>query len=190
MDYRPTGLGRHPDIKAGRALLGSNDNSTTENWCTPMNDNTPNSTTADAFDATPAGEPDNLLDLLAATPPVVEADGDAADESDAVLTLTERFERFHEANPAVYKTLRWLARDWQRRTGGRKIGFPALYERARWELGLRTDDTTYLINNSYRPFFSRLLMTQEPDLKGMFETRRAPEADEWIAGRTDLGRAA
>ncbi|MFI6270715.1 hypothetical protein [Micromonospora zamorensis] len=108
----------------------------------------------------------------------------------ASMPIREQFEQFHANNPAVYKTLRWLARDWQRRTGGRKIGFPALYERARWELGLRTDDATYLLNNNYRPYYSRLLMAQEPDLAGMFEIRRSPEADEWIAGHTDLGRAA
>lgn len=132
---------------------------------------------------TPANndQPANLAGILATLDRAAER---ATGDEDKSLTHAERFERFHDANPAVYKTLRWLAREWKRRTGGRKIGFPALYERARWELGLRTDGDQFLLNNNHQAYYSRLLMAQEPDLVGMFETRRSPEADEWIAGRT------
>lgn len=149
----------------------------------------------------PGGGPQDLLDLLSA-PHHSDVDNDQPSDLDQILgrldafaagdqdapvntsaPISEQFEQFHAANPAVYKTLRWLARDWQRRTSGRKIGFPALYERARWELGLRTDGDQFLLNNNFRPYYSRLLMAQEPDLAGMFETRRSPEADEWIGGR-------
>ncbi|WP_431881550.1 hypothetical protein [Micromonospora chalcea] len=123
-------------------------------------------------------QPSNLDEILA------RLDAFAASNApvNSSAPIREQFEQFHEANPAVYKTLRWLAREWNRRTGGRKIGFPALYERARWELGLRTDGSQFLLNNNFRPYYSRLLMAQEPDLAGMFEIRRSPEADEWIEG--------
>lgn len=123
-------------------------------------------------------QPRNLDEVLARLDAFVASNAPV----NSSLPIREQFEQFHEANPAVYKTLRWLAREWKRRTGGRKIGFPALYERARWELGLRTDGDTFLLNNNFRPYYSRLLMAQEPDLAGMFETRKSPEADEWIAG--------
>lgn len=109
--------------------------------------------------------------------------GERATPVDEDPSVAERFEEFHAANPAIYKTLRWLARDWLTRTNGRKIGFPALYERARWELGLRSDGDQFLLNNNYRPYYSRLLMAQEADLAGVFETRRSDEADGWIQGR-------
>ncbi|MGC4891064.1 hypothetical protein [Micromonospora sp. DT227] len=135
---------------------------------------------------TPDEQPDNLFDLLDT---IAARAAEQPDSIDQGATVAEQFERFHDANPAVYKTLRWLARDWDRRTSGRKIGFPALYERARWELGLRTDGDTWVLNNNWRPYYSRLLMAQEPDLAGKFETRRSPEADEWLpdyAARTGL----
>ncbi|MEU7843928.1 hypothetical protein AB0B39_23545 [Micromonospora sp. NPDC049114] len=78
-----------------------------------MNDNTPNSTTADAFDATQAGEPDNLLDLLAATPPAVEEDSGDADEDTppAPVNIAERqaqmatdlYEMLHQINGVEIK---------------------------------------------------------------------------------------
>lgn len=93
----------------------------------------------------------------------------------------ERFEEFHEANPRVYEVLVRLAREWVRSTGRHKLGAKALFERARWEIALTTNDPDFKLNNSYTPYFSRLIMAHESDLDGLFHCR-ASEADEWIAG--------
>jgi hypothetical protein len=96
-------------------------------------------------------------------------------------TIADRFEDFHKANPHVYSTLVWLAKQWRRRTGGRKLGIKTLYERTRWELSLDTNDPDFKLNNNFTAFYARLIMLNEPDLAGMFDLR-ASEADEWIDG--------
>ncbi|AII28198.1 hypothetical protein VC74_gp72 [Mycobacterium phage Sparky] len=95
------------------------------------------------------------------------------------ITTAERFEQFHAANPVVYVTLVRLAREWVRRTGRRKLGIKTLYERARWEIALATNDPDYKLNNNYTAFYARLIMARCPDLHDMFDLR-ASEADAWI----------
>lgn len=111
---------------------------------------------------TAVGEQIDLLTLLAGPP-----------------SLTERFRQFHEGHPHVYDTLARLAREWVGRTGGR-VGIAALWERMRWELSVETTETPRL-NNSYRAFYARLLMAQEPDLAGVFNVR-CSAADEASPG--------
>lgn len=97
------------------------------------------------------------------------------------LTMAERFERYHAANPGVYAAMCSLAREWRARTG-RQIGINSLVERVRWEVALRTNDPDFKINNSYAPFYSRLLMLTEPDLADAFTTRKSA-ADSWAPRR-------
>lgn len=97
-------------------------------------------------------------------------------------TMPERFEEFHADNPNVYGTLVRLAREWVKRTGRHKLGIATLFERARWEIALVTNDPEFKLNNNWRAFYARLIMSQEPDLADLFDLR-ASEADEWIAGR-------
>lgn len=91
------------------------------------------------------------------------------------------FDRFHTANPHVYASLVRLAREWVSRFGGRKVGIGALYEVARWEIALATDDADFKLNNNFRAYYARLIMAQEPELDGLFDLR-ASKADQWIAG--------
>lgn len=86
--------------------------------------------------------------------------------------LAQSFERFHRDNPHVYETLVRLARRWRSRNPGRRCGIGMLYEVARWTLELRTEGEPVALNNNYRAFYARLLMDTEPDLEGVFETRR------------------
>jgi hypothetical protein len=88
--------------------------------------------------------------------------------------LEERFLAFHEANPQVYSALKRLARQAIAR-GHRTIGIGMLWEVLRWELFLGAEDPGdpegYKLNNSYRSRYARLLMANEHDLFGVFETR-------------------
>jgi hypothetical protein len=97
-------------------------------------------------------------------------------QDDSALTAAERFEQFHRDNPHVYRVLVQLAREWVRRTGRRKVGIAALFERARWELSIQSSETPKL-NNDYRAYYARLIMRDEPDLADLFELRRSA-ADE------------
>ena len=102
----------------------------------------------------------------------------------AALTVTpmsrnERFERFHEANPAVYAAIVSSARSYRRQTGRTTCGMSLLFGRVRWVLALATDEDDPGLNDHYAPYYARLIMAQEPDLAEMFETRRS-DADAWL----------
>lgn len=87
-------------------------------------------------------------------------------------TLEEQFEAFHRANPHVYQALRKLAVGMVRR-GQRRIGIKMLFEVLRWSYAMTTADDAadFKLNNNYAPFYARLLMDNEPELAGAFETR-------------------
>lgn len=87
-------------------------------------------------------------------------------------TLTERFLRFHELNPHVYQALRRLALDLAR-NGRSRIGIGMLFEVMRWQRLVATTGEEWLLNNDYRAPYARLLMASEPELAGIFETRRS-----------------
>lgn len=85
----------------------------------------------------------------------------------------KRFLEFHEANPRVYQTLRELAFEWKN-AGNKKIGIAMLFEVMRWTEGLRPenkDPDGFSLNNNHRAHYARMLMTNEPELRDMFEVR-------------------
>ena len=90
-------------------------------------------------------------------------------------TLEENFWKFHKKHPEVYDVLVRLARQWRNRRGPKsKIGIGALYERARWEVAIEslvTQDPPKLSNN-HRAFYARLILTENPDLTGIFQLKR------------------
>ena len=92
----------------------------------------------------------------------------------AGLSIDERFARFHAANPHVYERLKEMARLAKSR-GRSRFAIATLFEVLRWERVLSTDtDESLKLNNNYRALYARLLMAQEPDLEGFFETRQRP----------------
>jgi hypothetical protein len=100
--------------------------------------------------------------------------------------LRRRFLAFHHANPAVYLRLKALALQ-AKEAGYTHYGLASLWEVLRWERGpgrVRPDDPnpspllpTIELNNDYRSFYARLLMENEPMLRGFFETRRMRSGD-------------
>jgi hypothetical protein len=63
----------------------------------------------------------------------------------------------------------------------RKLGVCALGERMRWQLAVTTNSSGYKSNDHYTSFYARLIEHQEPNLRGLYELRRSPDADLWIA---------
>lgn len=84
-------------------------------------------------------------------------------------TLAQRFEAFHAANPHVADALETLAAQWLGRHD--HVGIAALFERLRWESGIRTEGDAYRLNNSYRAFYSRLLIERRPEWADSFSLR-------------------
>ncbi|SFU70456.1 hypothetical protein [Alicyclobacillus macrosporangiidus] len=86
-------------------------------------------------------------------------------------TLDQKFQQYHQDNPHVYETLVRLARQMKAR-GHRRIGIKMLWETMRYQLMLDTlDPEGWKLNNNYPSRYARLIMSQEPDLAGIFETR-------------------
>jgi hypothetical protein len=86
-------------------------------------------------------------------------------------TLDERFAQYHAANPHVYAELVRLARE-AKAAGRQRVGAKELFEVCRWHLRLKARGDEYGLNNSMTSNYARLIQEQEPDLRGMFETRR------------------
>lgn len=98
--------------------------------------------------------------------------------------MAQEFEEFHASNPRVYEVLVRLAREWVAATGRGKLGIKALYERARWEIAVQTNNPDYKLNNNFTAFYARLIMAQEPDLSELFHMRGSA-ADQWILAKMD-----
>lgn len=81
------------------------------------------------------------------------------------------FAEHHQAHPEIYDELLRLARRWKA-AGHTHCSINMLFEIVRYESGLvqRTGDGPAL-NNNLRSRYARLLMWNEPDLAGLFETR-------------------
>lgn len=115
------------------------------------------------------------LDIYAIPPTATRPDGHVGPDSG--LTIEETFWRFHHDNPHVYDELVRLARRARSRGAGR-IGIGMLFEVLRWQHTINTTGHPFLLNNNWRSYYARLIMNQEPELDGIFETRRlhTPEA--------------
>lgn len=88
-------------------------------------------------------------------------------------TIQGRFEEMHRLNPWVYRTLCSLARTLTSR-GHKRIGIKMLYETLRWHYYQKTTGVggDFALDNRYTSRYARLMMENEPDLKGVFETRK------------------
>ena len=86
--------------------------------------------------------------------------------------LERAFWEFHSENPHVYDKLEQLALQ-LRRSGINRWGMKALWEVCRYELMLRTSASakSFRLNNNHTAYYARLLMDQNPELAGFFETR-------------------
>ena len=82
------------------------------------------------------------------------------------------FWAFHAENPHIYQTLEERALQ-LRRSGITRWGIKALWEVCRYELALRTSTSarSFKLNNNYTSHYARLLMHNNPELAGLFETR-------------------
>ena len=86
------------------------------------------------------------------------------------MTISERFERFHAANPHVYTSLRALALA-QAEQGARRISPKFLFEQLRASgPDTATGDDLYRLNNIYTSRYARMLAA-EPGLQGRIPIR-------------------
>lgn len=90
-------------------------------------------------------------------------------------TIQERFERFHRDNPHVYKRLRDLI--FEDLNAGLPIaGIDFYVSVLRWKVRMETRGDDFKLNNDWRSRYARMLMDNEPELRGKFETRTLQSA--------------
>lgn len=89
----------------------------------------------------------------------------------ATTALEREFWEFHNKNPHVYKALVRLARQWCAARPHSALGIACLYERMRWEMAITTTDPNFKLNNNYKAYYARLMMSNERDLDGLFKLR-------------------
>lgn len=82
------------------------------------------------------------------------------------------FQRYHAENPQIYRLLLRFALE-AKQAGRIRLGIKMLYERVRWHTTVETHGDEFKLNNNYHAYYARLLMQQEPTLRGFFETRKA-----------------
>lgn len=109
--------------------------------------------------------------------PTVEPDPPANGKR---LSIEERFEAFHRANPHVYEAIRQRAH-YLRRKGFKRWSTKAAFEILRYDWAIQTDSTDgFKLNNILTRPYAHLLMKQDPALAGFFETRNhhdGPDAE-------------
>lgn len=87
-------------------------------------------------------------------------------------TLEERFARFDELNPQVYRALEHMVAGLVER-GRTKVSLKMCVEVLRWNFFMRTNDPSaeYRLNNSYTSRYARLLVQRNLQWEGLFEMR-------------------
>ena len=86
--------------------------------------------------------------------------------------LEEEFLKFHDENPHVYTELVKIA-EFARSKGRGRWGIAALFERLRWISEFETVGNIYKLNNNFRAFYARMLMTDHPKFASFFQIRRS-----------------
>lgn len=87
-------------------------------------------------------------------------------------SIEKRFRRFHRLNAHVYTALVMLAREYRKATKRERVGMKMLWEKLRYEFGVRTTEKAdYTLNNDFTPYYARLISRREPDLCDAFEFR-------------------
>jgi hypothetical protein len=82
-----------------------------------------------------------------------------------------QFKEFHRDNPHVYTDLVDRARK-LKALGMKHIGIKLIFESARYDYAIKTNGEPYKLNNNTTAYYARLIMSRNPDLAGIFSTRR------------------
>ncbi len=116
--------------------------------------------------------PTNTLPLFAAVAPKA-FDGRPEDPSFILAPSTpleRRFADFHRTNPQVYRELNAKAVKLLE-SGRSRIGIAELVEELRYDYRLRSEGDAFKLNNTWRAFYSRLLVYKDLRLDGVIELR-------------------
>lgn len=89
--------------------------------------------------------------------------------SDSPDSIRGRFLKFHRENPDVYTESVKIARYLRIDVGLNRVSMSLIWERLRWLHTVETKGEPFRLGNDYRSEYARLIMEQEPDLRGLFK---------------------
>lgn len=84
--------------------------------------------------------------------------------------IDQEFSNFDKQNPHVYKGLVALAKQWHS-AGHSRCSIDMLYHLMRWDTGIKTGGDTFRLNNNFTSRYARMIMDNNEELSGFFETR-------------------
>lgn len=85
------------------------------------------------------------------------------------MTLKEKFERYHSANPNVYALIQRYARELLA-AGRDRLSISLIVERVRWESSIKTtSEDQFKIANAHSAFYARKLDADFLEFKGKFK---------------------
>jgi hypothetical protein len=84
-----------------------------------------------------------------------------------------KFQEYHEKNPEVYNHLVRITREAHNK-GKKSLSIWLVANVVRWYVNMDTDDpnSDFKISNDYLSRYSRLIMKNNPDLDGIFKTKK------------------
>lgn len=100
--------------------------------------------------------------------------------------LQEQFEEFDKANPHVYRQLVELAKQWKA-AGHSKCSIDMLFHHLRWKYGIRTNREygintksldKFKLNDHHTSRYARKIMDENPELAGLFDTRKQKDGEQ------------
>jgi len=77
---------------------------------------------------------------------------------------------YHAQNPIIYEKLKIYAKQ-LKDSGRNRFGIRAIFERIRWDMYIEYKNDDFKLNNTFSPFYARLLIFDHPEFDGFFETR-------------------
>ena len=93
--------------------------------------------------------------------------------------IDEAFVTFHHQHPEIYRQLVEMTREWKK-AGHESVGIKMFLEVLRWNNGRAGGATDrsgeWAVNNNFSSRYARLIMANERDLVGMFQTRQLLQA--------------
>lgn len=91
-------------------------------------------------------------------------------------SIDDDFAEYHQANPDVYAELVRLARQ-AKDLGRHTVGIKHLVEVVRWNRMMSRGGKQFKIDNRFTSRYARLIQSKEPELDGMFVTRKLTSAE-------------
>jgi hypothetical protein len=83
--------------------------------------------------------------------------------------VLDRFKKWHQANPHVYREFARLAT--LMKTKRTKYSARTIIEKMRWDYDIQTTGDVFEINGDFVPLFVRLLIHHRPEFASFFELR-------------------